>query len=94
MSSVSKPQGDGYYEAGISGGAPHPKAMQVPKEYTILLGQRPNSMPKLNWAEADAMERKGFRFSVFNHGSGEYALSLPFTELVNFEKGTLTFRQD
>lgn len=91
MSSISR-SADAWRQD--TGSGPHPKASQAPKEYTILLGQRPNMNPRLNHVEADAMERKGFRFAVFNHSTGEYRLSLPFVELVNLVKGTLTFRQD
>ncbi|HEU5019655.1 MAG TPA: hypothetical protein VFT69_16980 [Pseudolabrys sp.] len=63
------------------------------REFTIDLRGRAASRPTLTYDEAEAMRRLGFRFSIFEPGQNEFALSIPYATAWNIDRGRLTFRQ-
>lgn len=62
-------------------------------EFTIDLKGRSADRTPLTHEEADAMWRLGFRFSIFEPGHGEFAISLPYTTIWDMTRDRLRFRQ-
>lgn len=63
------------------------------KTFTVPAAGRDPRKPKLSLAEASQMAEAGFRFSIFQPATDEYAISIPYQLAEDRVHGTLTFMQ-
>jgi hypothetical protein len=61
--------------------------------HTIELDGRDRDKLKIRREEAEEMATKGFRFSIFDPGAGEFRLTIPYETARTVEGNTLTFMQ-
>jgi hypothetical protein len=61
--------------------------------HTIELEGRSPDKIRIKREEAQEMAEKGFRFSIFDPGTGEFRLSMPYQTARTVEGKTLTFMQ-